>query len=261
MTYYIGLDLGQAADPSAVAVLERLPARGIWALRYFTRFPLATPYPVIVDFIGSMTSAFPLKGDSHLVVDATGVGRPVLDLLRRPGLGSRLVGVTIHGGDHAVRDPAIGGYRVPKKEIVSNLQLLLQRGRLRISAELADREVLLTEMASFRVRVSPTTGHEAFGSEGRDHDDVVVAVGLAAWLGERYSPLPAGSPMDVPPDAPGGRAAEAFEALQALDRATNPDFIAMADFRPGGPSGNSIGYGTRPGITGPVSHVVRTRRG
>ncbi len=261
MTFVVGLDLGQASDPTAVAVLERIHDRRLWALRHLSRFRLGTPYTEIVEQIRLLTNAWPLKGNSHLVVDATGVGRPVMDLLRRPGLGSRLVGITIHGGDNAVRDPVMGGFRVPKREIVSNLQLLFQQRRLRIAAGLPEAEVFLTELASFQIRISTTTGHDAYSARSAEHDDLVLAVGLAAWLGQRYSPLPPGPPLEVAPKISRGMADEIFENLKALDalgRATNPNFIAIGDYRDGGSSSLPRNYQTRPGITGPIAHVIKT---
>ncbi len=54
MRYFVGLDLGSAAEFTALALLERpqptwreTPAqyRPAYRLRHLQRFPLATPYP------------------------------------------------------------------------------------------------------------------------------------------------------------------------------------------------------------------------
>ena len=88
--YILGLDLGQTTDYSALAVLERpveSPSKEvIYALRHLQRFPLGTPYTTIVPGVARIAAKPPLRG-SPLVVDQTGVGRPVVDMLRRtPGL-------------------------------------------------------------------------------------------------------------------------------------------------------------------------------
>src|SRR5262249_20623470 len=45
--------------------------------------------------------------------------------------------------------------------------------------------ILAKEMQAFRVKIT-TTGNETFEAwRERDHDDLVLAVALAAWLGER----------------------------------------------------------------------------
>lgn len=58
--YYVGLDLGQAADFSGLAVLDRphvppgaplAERRPAYALRHLERFPLGTPYPHVADAV------------------------------------------------------------------------------------------------------------------------------------------------------------------------------------------------------------------
>ena len=70
--FIIGADIGQAANPTALAVLEAAP--GDNQVRHLERLPLGTSYPAVVRRIGRLT--MPLPG-SALVVGATGVGPPV----------------------------------------------------------------------------------------------------------------------------------------------------------------------------------------
>ena len=97
----MGLDLGQSQDFTAIAVLERAELRGHWdpvmyarrktialRLRYLERIPLGTPYTEVVDRVVAVTRSADLAGRCHLIADATGVGRPVMDMLRRAELGS-----------------------------------------------------------------------------------------------------------------------------------------------------------------------------
>jgi len=84
--HYIGLDLGQAHDHTAIAVLERLP--------------LGMDYPSMVQRVRTLVQRPELaQSPATLVVDATGVGRPVVDLLRRASLPCRVIPVTITVGD------------------------------------------------------------------------------------------------------------------------------------------------------------------
>src|SRR6266852_3369831 len=87
--YFIGLDLGQAQDFTALAVLERPlvaprdpPAkrRPAYALRHLQRFPLGTHYGEITQTLRGLLQKPPLPG-AFLVVDQTAVGRAVVDLL------------------------------------------------------------------------------------------------------------------------------------------------------------------------------------
>ena len=189
MQFYVGLDLGQVQDYSALTVLEWLPNEYSYAVRHLRRFPLGTPYPRICDEVRALVLRPPLVGKVQLVVDATGVGRPVLDIFRKAQLGHGVIGISIHGGDNVSREPAVAGYRVPKRDLVSNLQLLFQTRRLKISKDLPEAEILVQELRSFRVQITES-GNDTYGAwRSGEHDDLVLAVSLAAWLGERHHPL------------------------------------------------------------------------
>lgn len=188
MQFYVGLDLGQVQDYSALAILEWLPKELSSAVRHLRRFPLGTPYPRICEEVRALVLRPPLVGKVQLVVDATGVGRPVLDMFRRAQLGHGVIGISIHGGDNVSREPAVSGFRVPKRDLVSNLQLLFQERRLKISKDLPEAEVLVQELRNFRVQISES-GNDTYGVwRSGEHDDLVLAVSLAAWLAERHHP-------------------------------------------------------------------------
>ena len=195
--YILGLDLGQTRDFTALAVLERLPLSNAgtaveppeYALRHLRRFPLGTPYTEIVPAVAALTRAGPLA-ESPVVVDQTGVGRAVVDLMRR-ALGW-VVPVTITGG-HAVTMSEDRSFHVPKKELVTCLQVVLQSRRLRIARTLHEAAVLVRELQQFQVKIS-ASAHETFGvwRDGQ-HDDLVLAVALACWWAERNPPLGEGA--------------------------------------------------------------------
>ena len=78
-----------------------------------------------------------------------------------------------------------GGWHLPKKELVSVMQILLQSRRLQVARQLPMATVLVKELETFRVKVT-TSANETFESwRERDHDDLVLAVAMAAWVGER----------------------------------------------------------------------------
>ncbi len=87
----MGVDLGQAQDPTAIAVAEmREPEIHV---RHLERLPLGTPYPKVIERVAAIVETLP---GADLLVDATGVGRPVIDQMRETGL--EPVPVTITGG-------------------------------------------------------------------------------------------------------------------------------------------------------------------
>ena len=106
---FVGLDLGKTRDPSAIAVVEREEPRLAWMpsmprrmeVRYLQRIPLGTPYTRVVERVGQVVRHPRLYGRCRLVVDATGVGAPVVDLLKAARLECPPTAVTIISGDRA----------------------------------------------------------------------------------------------------------------------------------------------------------------
>jgi hypothetical protein len=94
-----------------------------------------------------------------------------------------VVPITITGGDSVVRDNK--AFRVPKRDLVSTVQVLLQGGRLKIAPALAESALLVQELQNFQVKISDL-GHDSYGAwrEGT-HDDLVLAAALACWHAER----------------------------------------------------------------------------
>jgi hypothetical protein len=131
----------------------------------------------------------PLAGSSTLVVDATGVGAPVLDMFTSWGL--RPVGVTIHGGDAVTQHGR--HFRTPKRDLVATLQTLLQTGRLRFAKDLALADVLVGELRDYTVSPS-AVGHDSYSARAGQHDDLVLAVAIASWLAARRHPAPRPEP-------------------------------------------------------------------
>src|ERR1019366_929588 len=92
--FYLGLDLGQRQDHSAIAVVEKLeqgrpygePVFEALLVRHAERVPLGTTYPEVVERVRTLLETPEIEGQCELVVDATGVGAPVVDLLRLAGL-------------------------------------------------------------------------------------------------------------------------------------------------------------------------------
>jgi hypothetical protein len=118
------------------------------------------------------------SGTRNLVVDATGVGRPVVDLLQAAELGCKIWPVTITSG--ASEGSGADGYRVPKRDLIMGLLLMIQNRELKIAQGMAEGQALLKEMANMRVSVT-SGGREKFGARSGEHDDLVLAVALAVW--------------------------------------------------------------------------------
>jgi hypothetical protein len=233
--YYLGLDLGQARDYSALSIIEeqvfvgeawasevlyaqdlergvspgwnspaalnpyqagralRLsyqfgrPAEPPLAVRLLERFELGTKYTDVVQRVAALVRSDPLRGmPAILLVDKTGVGAPVLDSFTHAGIGT--VAITLHGGSSVTRDPQRAGFRVPKRDLVTVTQVLLQNGCLKVAAALPEAETLKRELLNFRVKIDPKTAHDSYEHwrEG-DHDDLVLSVSMGAWFRQFYN--------------------------------------------------------------------------
>lgn len=226
--FIVGLDVGQISDPTALAVLERRIGitQGVWDVsfdvRYLERVPLRTPYPAMVRGVRERLEK--LGEPCLLVIDATGVGRGVVDLFREgwtvyeetelppgalrdrqgwpqnmpPSFERRtlpgkppVIALTLTGGTVAHADPhAWDDWTVPKREVIGAVAVLLQQQRLRVARALPHAETLVKEAQNFQWKVSPT-GLDQYGAwrEGQ-HDDVLLAVAIAAWWGKQTAPKP-----------------------------------------------------------------------
>lgn len=233
--YYLGLDLGQARDYSALAIVEEQIyvgeawaeevlyqqdyARGLAAgwispaslsphqaahalrlshvygrpaevplqVRHLARYPLGTKYTDVVESVAEIVGSEPLRRmPGVLLVDKTGVGAAVLDSFTHAGIGA--VAITLHGGSAVSRDPQRAGFRVPKRDLVTVAQVLLQNGQLRVAAGLPEAETLRRELLNFKVTIDPRTAHDSYSHwRESDHDDLVLAVSQAAWFRQYWN--------------------------------------------------------------------------
>jgi hypothetical protein len=188
--YYLGLDLGQAQDPSALIILESAdpePPR-TYAARHLQRWSLGTSYPTIAKEVAGLAEAMALAWpgcEVWLAVDATGVGRAVVDLLKRePMPHVFLKCICITAGNAPTWEPPY--WHVPKRDLVAAVQVVLQTQRLKIASALPEAATLTKELQNFQMKISTATGHDSYGAwrEG-SHDDLVLGLACALWVGER----------------------------------------------------------------------------
>jgi hypothetical protein len=187
MRFYVGLDLGQRRDHSALAVVESVeqwrpygaPDVSAVLVRHLERLPLGLQYAQVVERTREVMECRELAGQCELVVDATGVGRPVVEMLRAEGLARYLTAVTITGG--AKESGSGPELNVPKQDLMAALQLLLEKGIVRIARDLPAAGALVEELADMR-RTFRASGSERLGADGSgEHDDLAIAVALACW--------------------------------------------------------------------------------
>jgi hypothetical protein len=210
LSFVVGVELGQVSDVTAIAVVQSLTLKFLrsetvredgmetirpvyegpdgrevrehppvnFALRHLERFPVGSSYTEIRDRVVGLAQN--LRGPA-VVLDATGVGAAAVSLFRS---GSLYVStVTLVAGDQAAEDGS--DYRVPKKDLVSVTQVLLQTGRLKIARTLPHAELLARELVNFRSRAPTQTAESQLDWRERANDDLVLALAIAAWRAEK----------------------------------------------------------------------------
>jgi hypothetical protein len=159
----LGVDVGQRRDPAALAVVAGLD------VVHLERLPLGTSYTRVAERVAAIAEG---AGNIPVVIDATGVGRAVVDMLAGKGL--EPVAVTLTGGG-VVR---VSGREVslPRKALFQPLQAAVEAGRLGVAEGLAYSSELAQELLAAR--------GSAFGVQSRGaghHGDLMVAVSLCLW--------------------------------------------------------------------------------
>jgi hypothetical protein len=176
----LGLDLGQQRDPSALTLLTEIsqitsphhwydathPQSLNWVVSATHVFPLGTPYTDIAEQTIALAAAYAAahpKTSLFLIADSTGLGRPVLELLRQEQLRlhtyakniCRLEGVVFTSGREANRygHPTlpIDMYNVPKLELLNSLALSIESGLLKIPEDLPNKDVLYAQLNALEV--------------------------------------------------------------------------------------------------------------
>jgi hypothetical protein len=116
-----------------------------------------------------------------VILDATGVGKAAVELFRHSNFNLSIL--TLMAGDQMVQDGR--SYRVPKRDVISTTQVLLQKERLKIARTLPDAALLARELVNFRVRLTAKGSEDALDWREGPHDDLVLALAIAAWEAER----------------------------------------------------------------------------
>lgn len=201
MSYTLGVDLGTKQDYSALVLLSRverlqepraLPGTwqaeterrnvySVYEVPLIERLPLGIEYRTVIDRIRQIIELPALfRQQVEIVVDATGVGFPVMQQMYAAGL--NVIGITITGGTSVNQNDS--GYTVPKRDLVSALQVVVQSNRLKVAPSLPLAPAFKEEVQAFRRRMTNARS-ETWDADSGHHDDMVLAAAIAAWYAER----------------------------------------------------------------------------
>lgn len=197
--FAIGLDLGQKRDHTAIVVVERQRRHRYLVgpdkemlVRAAERLPLGMAYGEIVEVVRHVVRLLSAQlGPQEvckLAVDATGVGKPVVDALREAQLGCSMTAVTITRGDKQhYRSGEGSAMNVPKQNLIAGLQLALDQGELRIAGKMAGAGTLRRELLDVQMQRREGGGVRIGAVEGGGrHDDLVIALALAVWRAKMF---------------------------------------------------------------------------
>lgn len=188
----MGVDFGQSADPSAAVLLQRTvyepgfvgPRDARIKLRFARRWPLGTDYCEIVRMLVQAPA-------NVFIVDFTGVGRPIVDMLRKEMRANdskgRLLPVNITGSNAVSREKTEANgshWSVPKCDLIASINILREQ-KLLVLPRSEETAILLNEMAQFRMKYTKV-GNQQFEARSGAHDDLVIAFGLACWYISRF---------------------------------------------------------------------------
>ena len=209
MSFVIGVELGQVSDVTAIAIVQSLTLPFLrseeihserwvsvhpvyqgpngkevrehppvnFALRYLERIPAGVSYPEIVSRVEALHGQ--LK-KPVTVLDATGVGKAAIELFRKSSI--QVSAFTLVAGDQTIRDGS--NYRIPKRDVISSTQVLLQTGRLKIARSLPHAALLARELVNFRFKVGQERSEDVLDWREGPDDDLVLALAIAAWEAE-----------------------------------------------------------------------------
>jgi len=197
----IGLDLGQSHDPAAAAVVDRVTSEPLdfigpanpnfkprTVVRSLRQWPLGTDYMDIVEDVLS----FPVD---VIVVDFGGVGRPVVDIMRRRATEKRFTGkikpVQLIGSNaRATQKREARGvhWNVPKIDVITSILLAQQDGSLWLPKDAKETAALFEQLRIFQMKVTKAANLQ-FGNAPGGHDDLIVALGLACWWCRRFGSM------------------------------------------------------------------------
>jgi hypothetical protein len=125
-----------------------------------------------------------VKPSVQLIVDKTGVGAAVTDLLKERHL--NYIGVTITGLGQKVNRNGMREYSVPKMDLVAALEVPFHKGTLKVAKGLELWPALREELLNFRRKQNARTAHISYEHwRESDHEDLVLATALACWWAQR----------------------------------------------------------------------------
>ncbi len=175
----IGVDIGQARDYTAVCVIKPTMKDGkrMYHCGYIDRLPLGTLFVDIVERVRYIHS----KVGGTVVIDSTGVGAPIVEMARR-NIPGEVIGLLITAGEKA------NGWNIPKRVLITGLQISFQKKELRLKRGLSFGKTLVEELLNYRVTVTSHKNEVFSPWREREHDDLILSLAIGLYCCKKRNP-------------------------------------------------------------------------
>lgn len=208
--FICAVDVGKKQDPSTIQIyrisptVRRMPEEtgrpdeivNYLDLVYQSKF-LGLRYTELVKLLLDLLKRLSMINKSQLLVDGTGIGEAVVDIMRD----ERLMPIPIvFTGGGSVR-PVYASFgrifqsnksfsggsvlkeiHVPKEDLVHAGKIIMEQGRLRIAPNVDHAEDFKKQLMGFKGKVNEKTGRRKYENETDTiHDDLVVTYLMASW--------------------------------------------------------------------------------
>lgn len=204
--YIISISLGQPHERTALGLLEvepsEDPAEIVCSVRRLTRYDQGAGFPdIIADTIKVASDAkeqLSLTDGPALILEATSVGKPVVDLFNREHDNGALKvkhfeAMLVSAGDTEGDEvfDRVRYWRIPKRNLASVMQVLLQTSRLKIAPALPEARALVSELQNFRVNINLAASADMLDPwRTGAQDDLVFCVAAGCWRALKPWPKP-----------------------------------------------------------------------
>ena len=191
--HIVSLSLGNAAEPSAVAVIdprtefERRDVRSggrdwenYFDVIHLERFAAGRPIPTVVDRMSEIMSGERLTKNCHLLLDITSTGAAPIRVFESRGLyPAKEIDLANTGTDKS----SGGVQQVPVRDVIGAAQVVLQTNRLKVASALDLASTLVGDLQSF----DPKPVARGLDLRGGRNSDLVLALAVALWWGDNLT--------------------------------------------------------------------------
>jgi hypothetical protein len=119
--------------------------------------------------------------EKHNVTGRGNLYKLIVDLLRGDGI--KLIALNITGGN-AANWKHSKEVSVPKKELISSIQVIFMEHRIKIASGIQLLDDLKKEFLNFKATINQKAV-ASFNAASSYHDDIVLSISLATWYGEQ----------------------------------------------------------------------------